>query len=318
MLYAFREGDSNMRSVWLCSRNDAIGNVAVMIAAAGVFGTGSGWPDLIVALVMFAVFARYFRLYIQSVTTGAGIGLMDLVRMTLRKVNPTVITRSKIMAVQAGFYESEGITTKALEAHYLAGGNVPHVIRAIIAAHRADIDLDFDRAAAIDLAGRNILEAVQTSVYPRVIDCPPQSGKRMTLDAVAKNNDLLIKGDDNGFSGYEADSLIPFIAYLGVLAAIAEILPPAMSDRFPRDGTTRFPYTSPAGPAPRTMTWKSAGGVRVMGTTRRESTNPACSSRIGKNSASTGSPSVRASRGSPRTSRRTRPSPRRRGGRPRI
>jgi len=52
LLYAFREGDSNMRSVWLCSRNDAIGNVAVMIAAAGVFGTGSGWPDLIVALIM--------------------------------------------------------------------------------------------------------------------------------------------------------------------------------------------------------------------------------------------------------------------------
>jgi len=52
MLYAFREGDSNMRSVWLCSRNDALGNIAVMIAAAGVFGTGSGWPDLVVALIM--------------------------------------------------------------------------------------------------------------------------------------------------------------------------------------------------------------------------------------------------------------------------
>jgi uncharacterized protein YqfA (UPF0365 family) len=143
---------------------------------------------IIVALAIFAIVARYFRLYIQSITTGAGIGMIDLVRMTLRKVNPTVITRSKIMAVQAGFYESEGITTKALEAHYLAGGNVPLVIRSMIAARKAKIvDLSFKRATAIDLAGRNVLEAVQTSVYPRVIDCPGKSSKRPTLDAVAKN-----------------------------------------------------------------------------------------------------------------------------------
>src|SRR6185295_14467051 len=104
------------------------------------------------------------------------------------KVNPTVITRSKIMAVQAGLYDSEGITVKALEAHYLAGGNVPLVIRSMIAARKAKIiELNFKPATAIDLAGRNILEAVQTSVYPRVIDCPPKNSKRPTLDAVAKN-----------------------------------------------------------------------------------------------------------------------------------
>ncbi|MGD9634881.1 MAG: flotillin-like protein FloA [Pirellulales bacterium] len=143
---------------------------------------------VIVGLAIFAIIARYFRLWIQSVTTGASIGIVDLVRMTLRKVNPTVITRSKIMAVQAGLYESEGITTKALEAHYLAGGNVPLVIRAMIAARKAKIvELSFKRATAIDLAGRNVLEAVQTSVYPRVIDCPGKSSKRPTLDAVAKN-----------------------------------------------------------------------------------------------------------------------------------
>jgi len=143
---------------------------------------------LIVLLVFIAIFARYFRLWIQSVTTGAGIGILDLLRMTFRKVNPTVITRSKIMAVQAGLYDSEGVTTKALEAHYLAGGNVPLVIRSMIAARKAKIiDLNFKRATAIDLAGRNILEAVQTSVYPRVIDCPSAGSKRPTLDAVAKN-----------------------------------------------------------------------------------------------------------------------------------
>ena len=83
------------------------------------------------------------------------------------------------MAVQAGLGEETGITSKALEAHYLAGGNVPLVIRAIIAAAKAKtIELDFKLATAIDLAGRNVLEAVQTSVYPKVIDCPARGSAR--------------------------------------------------------------------------------------------------------------------------------------------
>ncbi len=143
---------------------------------------------LLVMLVVIAVFARYSRLWIQSVMTGARIGIFDLLGMTFRKVNPTVIVRSKIMAVQAGLADSTGITSKALEAHYLAGGNVPLVIRAIIAAKKAKtIDLDFKLATAIDLAGRNVLEAVQTSVYPKVIDCPARGAARDSLDAVAKN-----------------------------------------------------------------------------------------------------------------------------------
>jgi uncharacterized protein YqfA (UPF0365 family) len=147
-----------------------------------------GFVALIIAAVFLAVFARFARLWVQSVMTGAGVGMFDLMRMWFRKVNPTVITRTKIMAVQAGLDDDEELTTKALEAHYMAGGNVPLVIRSMIAARKAKIiELSFRRATAIDLAGRNILEAVQTSVYPRVIDCPPQTGKRMTLDAVAKN-----------------------------------------------------------------------------------------------------------------------------------
>jgi uncharacterized protein YqfA (UPF0365 family) len=143
---------------------------------------------VLVGVIFLAVFARYFRFWIQSVTTGAGIGIFDLVGMTFRKVNPTIIVRSKIMAVQAGLGEETGITSKALEAHYLAGGNVPLVIRAIIAANKAKtIDLDFKLATAIDLAGRNVLDAVQTSVYPKVIDCPGRSSGRETLDAVARN-----------------------------------------------------------------------------------------------------------------------------------
>src|SRR5688572_30060590 len=143
---------------------------------------------LIAGLIMFVVFARYFRLWIQSVSTGARIGIFDLLGMTFRKVNPAVIVRSKIMAVQAGLTDEEGITSKSLEAHYLAGGNVPLVIRAIIAARKAKtIQLDFKLATAIDLAGRNVLEAVQTSVYPKVIDCPGRNSGRESLDAVAKN-----------------------------------------------------------------------------------------------------------------------------------
>ena len=143
---------------------------------------------LVFGVIFLAIFARFARLWVQSVMTGAGVGMFDLMRMWFRKVNPTVITRTKIMAVQAGLDDDEELTTKALEAHYMAGGNVPLVIRSMIAARKAKIiELSFRRATAIDLAGRNILEAVQTSVSPRVIDCPPQTGKRMTLDAVAKN-----------------------------------------------------------------------------------------------------------------------------------
>ena len=142
---------------------------------------------LVVGMVVLAVFARYFGLWIQSKTTGAGIGIFDLLGMTFRKVSPAVIVRSKIMAVQAGIGDEHGVTSRALEAHYLAGGNVPLVVRALIAAAKAKLDLDFKLAAAIDLAGRNVLEAVQTSVYPKVIDCPGRASGRETLDGVAQN-----------------------------------------------------------------------------------------------------------------------------------
>jgi uncharacterized protein YqfA (UPF0365 family) len=140
----------------------------------------------VVFLVFLAIFARYFGLWIQCKFTNAGITLPNLVMMSIRKVNPSVIARSKIMAVQSGLTESnEGLTTRALEAHYLAGGNVPNVIRALVAAHKAGIDMDWQVAQAIDLAGRDISEAVRTSVYPKVIDCPDQRKTVGSLDAVA-------------------------------------------------------------------------------------------------------------------------------------
>lgn len=142
---------------------------------------------LVGLLVLFAIFASFFSLWIQSFLTGAGVTLWDLIGMKFRKVNSHVIVKSKIMAITAGIDNSE-ITTKALEAHFLARGNVQLVIRALIAAHKAKtIALTFREATAIDLAGRNVLEAVQTSVYPKVIDCPAKGGSRSTLDAVAKD-----------------------------------------------------------------------------------------------------------------------------------
>ncbi len=140
---------------------------------------------IVVFIILIAVFAKYFTLWIQSQMTRAGISLANLVMMSFRKVNPTVMVRGKIMAVQAGITRDYPISTRQLEAHYLAGGNVPNVIRALIAAHRAGLDIDWQTAQAIDLAGRDILDAVKTSVYPKVIDCPDPSKVAGTLDAVA-------------------------------------------------------------------------------------------------------------------------------------
>jgi uncharacterized protein YqfA (UPF0365 family) len=151
--------------------------IAIVIAVAVLFAL----------LIVMAIFANYFRLWIQSFLTGAGISIWDLIGMTFRKVNKDVIVKSKIMAVQAGLDDPE-ISSKALEAHYLSGGNIPLVIRSLIAANKAKtIKLSYREATAIDLAGRNILEAVQTSVYPKVIDCPAKGSGKESLDSVAKN-----------------------------------------------------------------------------------------------------------------------------------
>ncbi len=145
---------------------------------------------LIFAAVVAIVAMVYGNIWFRAYMSNANISIYSLIGMSFRQVNAGTIVQAKIMAVQAGIGSERetDITTRRLEAHYLAGGNVPNVIRAIIAAHRADIDLDFDKAAAIDLAGRDVLEAVQTSVYPKVIDCPdPKRSHRSTLSAIAKN-----------------------------------------------------------------------------------------------------------------------------------
>jgi len=144
----------------------------------------------ILALVVVAVAFKYGALWFQAYMSGADVSVMSLIGMSFRQVKSNVIVTAKIMGAQAGLniQRRTGMSTSRLEAHYLAGGNVTNVIRAIIAAHRASIDLDFDRAAAIDLAGRDVLDAVRTSVYPKVIDCPePSRSGKTALSAIAKD-----------------------------------------------------------------------------------------------------------------------------------
>jgi uncharacterized protein YqfA (UPF0365 family) len=144
----------------------------VLLAVAGL-----------ILVILLAVIGSFFKLWIQALFARANVTFGDLIGMSLRKVDPRVIVLSKIRAVQAGL----DITTRDCECHYLSGGRVPNVITALIAANRANIDLSWKTATAIDLAGRDILEAVQTSVNPKVIDCPNPAGGKTTIDAVAKD-----------------------------------------------------------------------------------------------------------------------------------
>jgi uncharacterized protein YqfA (UPF0365 family) len=146
--------------------------------------------SVVLGIICMVVFWNFGSVWLQAKTSGADISMASLVGMYFRQVRPQVIVNGKIMAAQAGLDidRTNGISTQRLEAHYLAEGNVMNVINAIIAAQRAGIDLDFDRAAAIDLAGRDVLDAVKTSVHPRVIDCPdPRHSGTGFLSAIARN-----------------------------------------------------------------------------------------------------------------------------------
>jgi uncharacterized protein YqfA (UPF0365 family) len=136
-----------------------------------------------IALIFFITAFNFVNLWVQALLSGAKVSIFALIGMKLRKVDPRTIVLSRIRAVKAGL----DLSTNQLETHYLAGGRVPSVINALIAANRARIQLPFDTACAIDLAGRDILDAVQTSVNPKVIDVPNPKLGRPTIDAVAKD-----------------------------------------------------------------------------------------------------------------------------------
>lgn len=139
---------------------------------------------ILLALVLLAVVWQFVGLWVQALFSRAGVSMGDLIGMKLRKVDLRTIVMSRIRAVKAGL---EQISVADLETHYLAGGRVQNVISSLIAADRARIDLGWKTACAIDLAGRDVLEAVHTSVNPKVIDCPGPSAARLSIDAVAKD-----------------------------------------------------------------------------------------------------------------------------------
>ncbi len=136
------------------------------------------------AVLLLVIFFYYvpFLLWISAKVSGVNISLIQLFLMRIRKVPPSVITRAMIEAHKAGL---KSLTRDELEAHYLAGGHVERVVHALVSASKANIDLTFQMATAIDLAGRDVFEAVQMSVNPKVIDTPP-------VTAVAKDGIQLI------------------------------------------------------------------------------------------------------------------------------
>jgi len=144
----------------------------------------------IVALIVLLLVAQFFSLWLQAYMSRAGVSLGELIGMRLRKVDMRSMVLNKIRAVRAGL----DISTVEMENHYLSGGRVPNVVTALIVANRAAINLNWKTATAIDLAGRDILEALQTSVNPKVIDCPGTDPVRGTdkIDAVAKDGIRLL------------------------------------------------------------------------------------------------------------------------------
>jgi len=137
----------------------------------------------IILLIAIFMIGQYISLWVQALLSNARVSFIGLIMMRFRKVDPKAVVLNRISARKAGLEFS----TEMLEAHYLAGGRVTNVTRAMIAADKAKIDLPWELATAIDLAGRDILDAVRTSVDPKVIDCPHASANKSTIDAVAKD-----------------------------------------------------------------------------------------------------------------------------------
>lgn len=169
-------------SIWMLSH-------PLLLAAAAL-------AVIAVTVVLVWVLSKCGSYWIQAYMSGADVSLKSLVVMYLLKLDLKMMVTAKIMCRQAGLRidHQGGIRTADLQIHALAGGDVTRVVQAIIMAHQSGIDLDFDRAAAIDLAGRNVLNAVQTSVTPKVIHCPGTNEGRRMLSAVAKDGVELLVG----------------------------------------------------------------------------------------------------------------------------
>ncbi len=127
----------------------------------------------IVVIVLLSIMGKFISLWFQAFVSGTPIPLFNIIGMSLRKIPPRVIVNARIILYKAGLKD---ITVSDLETHYLAGGHYPNIVNAMIAADKANISLGWKQATAIDLAGRDLYKAVQTSVNPNVIDCPSHGG----------------------------------------------------------------------------------------------------------------------------------------------
>jgi len=127
----------------------------------------------IVAVILLSIMGKFISLWFQAFVSGTPIALFNIIGMSLRKIPPKIIVLGRINLFKAGLKD---ISVADLETHFLAGGHVPEVVRAMIASNKANIQMDWRQATAIDLAGRDLREAIQTSVNPKVIECPGHGG----------------------------------------------------------------------------------------------------------------------------------------------
>ncbi len=171
----------------------------------------------VIAIFFVIILLKFFGLWLRALVSGAKVGLGRLVGMWIRRVSTKIIVDSRIMLVKGGM----PIHTDLLETHFLTGGDVVRVSRALVAAAKAGIELPFERAAAIDLAGRDVLDAVKTSVNPKVIDCPnPETGK-LTIDAVAKDG-IQLKAKARVTVRVNIDALIGGASEETIIARVGE------------------------------------------------------------------------------------------------
>ena len=173
---------------------------------------------VIVAIILFFVFLYYFPIatWIRTLAAGVPLGIITLVRMRLIGIPPSIIVTNYVRGRKAGL----SLTVDQLQSHYLAGGNVENVTLAMIAAQRAQIPLDWQRAAAIDLAGRNVVEALQVFVNPKVIETPTFQGVAQNGIQLNVKARVTVRSDLDRYVGGAGEQTIIARVGEGVVAAV--------------------------------------------------------------------------------------------------
>jgi uncharacterized protein YqfA (UPF0365 family) len=183
-----------------------------------MIAAGAAGVILVVAIILFSVFLYYFPvgLWIRTIAAGVPLGIIALVRMRLIGIPPSIIVTNYVRARKAGL----NLTVDQMQSHFLAGGNIENVTLAMIAAQRAQIPLEWQRAAAIDLAGRNVLEALQTSVNPKVIETPIFQGVAQNGIQLNVKARITVRSDLDRYVGGAGEPTIVARVGEGVVSAV--------------------------------------------------------------------------------------------------